>query len=188
MLKSNDNQLGVLLKMKLIDFIVGDFTISRINVTLLGFQNQTFKINNNEDLYFNLVHYYNGYLKKYDIFIHSSNNRRIKYYFRNELNTLSYNYGSYFYMSDNEDSMSKTQYINIKNDEAVSFYVTIWLFPKNILELEKEILSIKRIELNSFYLQTEKYFIFDNTVYQKKKANIFYDKKYGEFESYYIFS
>ena len=119
--------------MKLIDFIVDDFTISKINVTLLGFQNQTFKINNNEVLYFNLGHYKNGYVQKYDIFIHSSNNRRIKYYFRNVLNTLSYNYGSYFYMSDNEDIMPKTQYFYIKNNEAVSFYVIIRLFPKIFL-------------------------------------------------------
>ena len=184
-IKTNDNQKGLLLKMKLNKVSGDNFTISRINVTILGIGNKTIKINKNENQYFYLGTNGYGYLQKYDILIHSSynQNRKIKYYYQSIFGIIYYNYASYIYIS--EDSNSEIEYINIKANETESIYLCIQYFEKNILEVEKELQTIKKIELNTLYPQKEKYFIIDYS--QISKSNIFFDKKYGEFESYYIF-
>ena len=182
-IKSNDNQKGLLLKMKLNNFNGDNFTISRINVTILGIGNKTIKINKNENQYFYLGTNGYGYLQKYDILIYSSYNKnRIIYYYPTLFGIITYYYASYIYMS--EDSNSNIEYINIKTNETESIYLNILYFEKNILEVETEFQIIKKIELNTLYPQKEKYFIIDYL--QGSKSNIFFDHKYGEFESYYI--
>ena len=78
-LKKNDRQKGLLLKMKIINYkYSGSFKIERINLNFVKSQGISTLMNENENNYFYID---NNYLMEYEIFVFSSyNKKKIKEY------------------------------------------------------------------------------------------------------------
>ena len=190
-IKRNDAQKGLLLRMNIIQKAGDSFTISRINMTLSERKNQTIVINKNEDKYF-YFDFDQNFLDFYDVFIFPSNLGNMTLYCANLLNwfgeiienSLYYKKATFCYI--NSKFEPRLRYINIKANETNSITLNIRFFKKNKFIIQEEYDKVNNIELCNIYPnQNEKYYVYN----LKKYLNhfVFYNKLYGAFESYYIF-
>lgn len=182
--KTNNNQKVLLLKIKNLD--KNPFSILRKNISSLNPYDEAFFFKSNEEdkfLFFGL----DSYLKKYDIFMFLSNiiTDKFIYYEINEkdnsISPLIKKKSSYLFIN----GKPKIRYIYILNNkDEVNFAFYTKLFQKNKFSLNKDINTNNNIELDGYY-QPEKYYLFDFTD-KDIEQYIFYNKKYGNFSSYYI--
>ena len=194
-IKTNDAQKGLLLKMKIKGKTGDSFTISRINMTFSERKNQTFVINKNEDKYF-YFDFDQNFVELYDAIIFSSNETMTIYparlieYIKNEERevfegTDLYNTQKAF-IYINHEYAPRLRYINIKTNETNSISLYVKIFKKNKFLVQEESNIANNIELCNMYPnQNEKYYIYNLKDYEQHF--IFYNKLYGNFESYYIF-
>ena len=186
-IKANETQKGLLLKMKLVKINSDSFAISRINMTLSERKDQTFVINKNENKYF----YFDldqDFLELYDVFIFPSNLGTITYYKANFV--LSAEISLYFedttFIYINSKFEPRLRYIHIRANDTNSVILNVKILKKNKFLVQKEFNIVNNIELCNMYPnQNEKYFLYD--LKNSMDQNVFYNKLYGDVESYYIF-
>ena len=193
-IKRDDTQKGLLLKMNLlnIDKDKDSFNISRINMTLSERKDQTFVINKNEEKYF-FFDFDNDFFEFYDVFIFQSNLGLIKYYGANvmksddeshEIFGLYYGEASYIYINSKYEP--RLRYINIKANETNSIILNVKFFKKNKFLVQEDNNIVNNIELCNMYPNlNEKYYLFSLKDFDDQY--IFYNKLYGDLESYYVF-
>ena len=183
--KTNNNQKGLLLKMKIISYNNSTstlFNISRIHLTFVKPNSFTKQISSNQINYFYLNE---DYILQYDILIFSSYaKKRIKqYYFDiSIIYEFSKKYNFLFY-----NDKTKSHYIlEISTNENENIFFNIKFFPKNILIIGREIQE-NTIENNMHQIQlpypnNEVYFLGRNKYY-----NYFLKNISGVYEAEYIY-
>jgi len=189
-IKRNDNQNGLLLKMNILQINKDSFMISRINMILSERKDQTFIINKNEDKYF-YFDFDQNFVEFNDIFIFSSKLGTIDYYGANllyyygEIREVSLYYKEAEYIYINSKFEPRLRFINIKANETNSVTLYVKFFKKKKFFIEKEFNNVNNIEICNMYPnQNEKYIFYDLTTFDQY---VFYNKVYGDVESHYIF-
>ena len=101
-----------------------------------------------------------------------------------ETSTLFFSLREYIYFNNEYDP--RIRFINIKANETNSISLYLKIFKKNKFLIEKEHNRVNKIELCNMYPnQNEKYYLYNLDDFIEH--SIFYNKLYGDFESYYIF-
>ena len=189
-LKPNDNQKGLLLKMKIINSFSNSFNISRINLTFIEPHDMTILISESQINYFYIDRYY---FQESDVLIFSSYGKEIikDYFFFDSTVSKSYNKKGILFFNGN-DIYYYILEISAEHNELIT--INIKFLPKNILiynfkdgqdfNIEQIQLSIENSGYNEiYYLKNQKYFsYFLREIYGTIEASFRYLEDINDFD------
>ena len=132
--QTNNKQKGLLLKMRIVQYIKTDsnfFNISRINLTLVEPKDSTLSIPNNQIYYFYFEYFY---FSQYDVLVFSSNgNKRIKDYELYSYSTIIHEKDKTYSYLFFDDSRSSNSILEISAINSEEIFVNIKFLPKNTI-------------------------------------------------------